>query len=286
VTISDGVAKRDVIVRRPSADLDDESSPLERARAEFEVISTLSQTLGAAEGERTAGGTRYAVPRLLMYDEPNATLVFERADGRSLSGILRKERTSRPTLEAVRKAGTWLRLMQNHTMSHGDGRYVLTAVVYLALRDLGLACAAEPSLRSLHTGITDRIHELETRVAENPVRVVGQHGDFRADNIYIGDHRVDVTSFSRFREGLPLEDIAQFLLDLEIACDLPFRHVRAIQLREAFLAGYGMSYAEIDGEELQLLIIAKALQMLAHGGSESKETRAALRKIIRRSLAE
>jgi colanic acid/amylovoran biosynthesis glycosyltransferase len=286
VTISDGVAKRDVIVRRPSADLDDESSPLERARAEFEVISTLSQTLGAAEGERTAGGTRYAVPRLLMYDEPNATLVFERADGRSLSGILRKERTNRRTLEAVRKAGTWLRLMQNHTMSQGDGRYVLTAVVYLALRDLDLACAAEQSLRSLHTGITDRIRELETRVAENTVRVVGQHGDFRADNIYIGDKRVDVTSFSRFREGLPLEDIAQFLLDLEIACDLPFRHVRAIQLREAFLAGYGMSYAEIDGEELQLLTMAKALQMLAHGGSESKETRTALRKIIRRSLAE
>ncbi|HEY0160116.1 MAG TPA: glycosyltransferase [Thermoanaerobaculia bacterium] len=286
VTISDGVAKRDVIVRRPHADLDDESSPLERARAEFEVISTLAQTLGAAEGERTSSGTRYAVPRLLMYDEPNATLVFERADGRSLAGILRTERTNRRTLESVRKAGTWLRLMQAHTTAQGDGRYVLTAVVYLALRDLDLACAAERSLAALHSEIADRIHELEARVAENPVRVVGQHGDFRADNIYIGDSRVDVTSFSRFREGLPSEDIAQFLLDLEIACDLPFRHVRAIQLREAFLAGYGMSFAELDPDELQLLTLAKALHMLAHGGFESKETRAALRKIIRRSLAE
>jgi colanic acid/amylovoran biosynthesis glycosyltransferase len=286
VTLSDGVAKRDVIVRRPSGDLDDESSPLERARAEFEVMSTLSQTLGAAEGDRTLSGTRYSVPRLLMYDEPNATLVFERADGRSLSGVLATERVHRQVLEAVRKAGTWLRLMQVHTTAKGDGRYALTAVVYLALRDLDLACAADQSLRASHGEIADRIRELETIVAEEPVRVVGQHGDYRADNIYIGDHRVDVTSFSRFREGLALEDVAQFLLDLEIRCDLPLQHVRAMQLREAFLAGYGMSYAEIEGEELQLLTLAKALHMLAHSGSESKETRTALRKIIARSLAE
>ena len=286
VTLSDGVAKRDVIVRRPSADLDEESSPLERARAEFEVMSTLYQTLGAAEVDRTFAGTRYSVPRLLMYDEPNATLVFERADGRSLAGILKSERVHRHTLEAVRKAGTWLRLMQVHTMTKGDGRYALTAVVYLALRDLDLACAAEPSLRAMHGEIADRIRELEASVADEPVRVAGQHGDFRADNIYIGEHRVDVTGFSRYREGLPLEDVAQFLLDLEIRCDVPLRHVRAVQLRESFLAGYGMSYAEIEGEELQLLTIAKALHMLAHGGSESKETRAALRKILRRSLAE
>jgi Ser/Thr protein kinase RdoA (MazF antagonist) len=221
-----------------------------------------------------------------MYDEPNATLVYERADGRSLAGILKGERKQRSTLEAVRRAGTWLRLMQGHTAARGDGRYVLTAVVYLALRDLGLAAAADRSLIAIHTEIADRIRELETIVAETPVRVVGQHGDFRADNIYIGEQRVDVTGFSRFREGLPLEDVAQFLLDLEIRCDLPLQHVRAMQLREAFLAGYGMSYAEIEGEELQLLTIAKALHMLAHGGSESKRTRGALRKIIRRSLAE
>lgn len=286
VTISDGVSKRDVILRRPSADLDDESSPLERARAEFEVISTLSQTLGAAEGERTADGTRYAVPRLLMYDEPNATLVFERADGRSLAGVLSTERKKRSTLEAVRKAGTWLRLMQDHTASRGDGRYVLTAVVYLALRDLALAAAADRSVAAIHDEIADRIRALETIVADTPVRVVGQHGNYRADNIYIGDRRVDVTGFSHYREGLPLEDVAHFMLDLEIRCDLPMRHVRAMELRDSFLAGYGMSYAEIDSEELQLLTLAKALHMLAHGGADAKEARAALRKIIRRGLAE
>lgn len=288
VTISDGVAKRDVIVRRPRGDDEDETSPVARARAEFEVLSTLSQTLGATEADRsTAGGTRYAVPRLLMYDEPNATLVCERADGRSLAGILTAERTQRTTLEAVRKAGTWLRLMQSHTRGKaGDGRYALTAIVYLALRDLGLAAAADRSLAQWHAQIADKLRELESMVADAPVRVVGHHGDYRADNIYIGENRVDVTSFGAYREGLALEDVAQFLLDLELRTDLPFAHVRAMQLRESFLAGYGMSYAEIDGEELQLLTIAKALHMLAHCGSESEQTRTKLRNIIRRSIAE
>jgi glycosyltransferase involved in cell wall biosynthesis len=284
VTLSDGVGKRDVIVRRPNAAYDDEAAPLERARSEFEIISTLSQTLGAAEGERTSGGTRYSVPRLLMFDEPNAALVLERADGSSLAGILKTQRVRRSVLESLRKAGTWLRLMQTHTTSPGDGRNVLTAIVFLAQRDLGLAAAADSTIAKMHQDIIDRLVDLEAAVAEEPVRIVGQHGAFRPDNIYIGDNRVDVTSFSRYRDGLPLEDVAQFLIDLEICYDTAFRRLEAIELREAFLAGYGRSYGEIDSDELQLLMLTKALHMLANVGSESRSTRAALKDIIRRSL--
>jgi colanic acid/amylovoran biosynthesis glycosyltransferase len=279
VTISDGVAKRDVIVRQPASDYED-VSPLECARHEFEVISTLSQTLGQHEGERTAGGTRYTVPRLLMFDEPNAALVVERADGRSLAAIVNAPR--RGAGDALRKAGTWLRLMQQHT-ADGEGRNILTAIVYLALRDLNLAAAAERSLAREHEHIVERIQELESRISEHRVTAVGQHGDYRPDNIFIGVNRVDVTSFGSFREGLPLEDVAQFLLDLELRTGSGRRMVK---LRESFLAGYGAAYDDLDRDALRLFTITKALHMLAHGGHESPRARKTLQKIIRRSLAE
>lgn len=281
VTISDGVAKRDVIVRQPASDYED-VTPLECARHEFEVISTLTQTLSAHEGERTATGTRYTVPRLLMFDEPHAALVIERADGRSLAAIVDAPR--RGAGDALRKAGMWLRLMQEHTLGDRDGRNILTAVVYLALRDLNLAAAADRSLASAHDRIMETLHELESRISEEPVPAVGQHGDYRPDNIFIGVGRVDVTNFGAYREGLQLEDVAQFLLDLELRFDTFLGHRRIAKLRESFLAGYGTAYGDLDRDALRLFTITKALHMLAHRGHESPRAQKTLRKIIRRSL--
>jgi colanic acid/amylovoran biosynthesis glycosyltransferase len=283
VTISDGVAKRDVIVRQPSSDYED-MSPLEYARHEFEVISTLSQTLAAHENERTSSGTRYTVPRLLMFDEPNAAIVVERADGRSLAAIVHAPR--RGAGDALRKAGTWLRLMQEHTRTPGDGRNILTAIVYLALRDLNLAAAANRWLAREHDEIVEAIQELESRLSENPVTAVGQHGDYRPDNIFIGVGRVDVTSFGAYREGMPLEDVAQFLLDLELRFDSFLGRRKVAKMRESFLAGYGSAYDDLDRDQLRLFTITKALHMLAHCGHESSRAQKTLRKIIRRSLGE
>lgn len=279
VTISDGVAKRDVIVRQPASDYED-VSPLEYARHEFEVISTLSQSLA----DRTSSGTRYTVPRLLMFDEPNAALVIERADGRSLAAIVDAPR--RGAGDALRKAGTWLRLMQEHTTAPGDGRNILTAIVYLALRDLNLAAAADRSLARAHDEIVECIQELEARISENPVTAVGQHGDYRPDNIFLGVGRVDVTNFGAYREGMPLEDVAQFLLDLELRFDSFLGRRRIAKMRESFLAGYGSAYDDLDRDTLQLFTITKALHMLAHCGHESGRAQKTLRRIIRRSLAE
>jgi aminoglycoside phosphotransferase (APT) family kinase protein len=249
VQISDGVDRRDVIVRRPRGE-----NALERLRTEFEVLSTLRESMG--------GDSKYTVPRLLMFDERHASLVFERADGRALTSCM-KEST-------LRETGAWLRTMQTHTRGDEDGRHLLTAVLFLAQRDLDLAAAGDPAVRRHHQKILERMQELEARVADKPLPVVGQHGNFRPHNIYIGEQRVSVTDFGAYREGLPAEDAAQLLL-----------FVDGPELRRAFFDGYGET---VDPDVLQLFTITKALETLARSGATARERRR-LRRVIGKAFA-
>jgi Ser/Thr protein kinase RdoA (MazF antagonist) len=182
---------------------------------------------------------QYTVPRLLMFDEPNAALVLERADGRALASCMRKD--------TLREAGAWLRTMQAQTRGDEDGRHILTAVLFLAQRDLDLAAAGDRTIRRHHQRLLERMRELESRVASKPLPVVGSHGSFLPHNIFLGEKRVFVIDFGAYREGLAMEDVAQMLL---FATD-----------REAFLAGYA---SPVDEDALQLCTITRALAMLAH----------------------
>lgn len=260
VAISDGASRKDLIVRRPRPSADGAESALERARAEFEVLSTLRQTMGPENLDQTRTSA-FTVPRLLMFDEPNAALVVERADGRSLASGL--------TASGLFKAGTWLRLMQTHTRGDDDGRHVLTAVLILAEHDLALAAAGDRAIARQHQAILERMRELEARLAADGVPVVGQHGNFEPHNVFIGERRVDVIDFGSYREGLPLEDVAQMLL-----------HVARPELRKAFLDGYG---GNVDEDGLQLFTLTKALRMLARGGADAAR-RKSLRQVIEKAL--
>lgn len=277
VTITDGIKTREVIVRQ-HRDIDDESSPFDRARKEFEVLSTLRQSM-SAEAPETTNGIAFTVPRVVMFDEPHAALVVERADGTSLARHLRSSRTKRHA-GPLRKAGAWLRAMQEQTRSDDDGRHVLTATVLLAMRDLDLAAMADPSLRGIHGRIMDTIRSLEAKLAARPLPAVGQHGDYRPEHIFIGDRRVDVIDFGCYREGLPFEDVAQMLMHLEL------RFGRKVaKASRLFLEGYG---GRIDEDQLRLFAITKALHLSAHGtngdGFRAARQRRALRKIIMRSI--
>ncbi|HEX2059756.1 MAG TPA: phosphotransferase, partial [Thermoanaerobaculia bacterium] len=280
VTITDGITKRDVIVRRPREN-DDDDPPVVRARNEFEVLSMLRQTL--PENHDLTNAIRYTVPRLLMFDEPNAALVVERADGKSLAGSLHDSRRNVP---ALRRAGIWLHALQANTRSSDDGRHILTAVVLLALRDLDLAAAGDRVLRRQREEIIERLRRLESIVAQRPLPAVGQHGDYSPENIFIGDHRVDVIDFGRYREGLPLEDVAHMLLHLELRFWRWPASRTLPRLRRAFLDGYldGSGERVIDEEALQLFTLCKALQLLARGGATRGE-RHVLRNVIARTLS-
>jgi len=260
VAISDGVNRQDVVVRRPRASADDGETAIDRARAEFEVLSTLRQSM-EADPLRETRSTAFTVPRLLMFDEPNATLVVERADGRSLRSALASHGMS--------MAGRWLRRMQEQTRSEEDGRHVLTAAVILAQRDLDLAAAGDRHIARDRDAILDCMRTLESRLAEKRLPVVGQHGNFLPDNVFLGERRVVVVDFGCYREGLPLEDVAEMLL-----------HVSQPELRKAFLDGYG---GTIDDDALRLFTLTKAVRMLARGGADRSQ-RKRLRKIVLRAL--
>lgn len=265
VTITDGITRQDVIVRQPRAE-GGEAPLLERARAEVEVLSMLHDLMEA----------EHSVPRLLMFDEPNHALVTARADGKSLAGIIAEARTRgiARLVSALRRAGAWLSVMQSHTRSDEDARHVLTAVVVLALRDLELAVAGDPFVRRHRDAIIERLRTLEGRVAERALPLVGHHGDYAPDNIFIGERRVEVIDFSSYREGLPIEDVAQLLVHIEL-CAFPLRR-HLSKLRRALLDGYGA----IDDDQLQLFTVTKTLQTLARRGATDRWQRKMLHPLL------
>jgi glycosyltransferase involved in cell wall biosynthesis len=261
VTISDGVAKQDVIVRQHCGPTPEAAQ--ERARHEFEVLSTLRQSIPEDTG--------WTMPRLLMFDEPSAALVVERADGKSLAGIL-AEGGAR-VAQALRRTALWLRFLQEKTSgTQEDRRHLVSGVVFLALQDLELAGAADRLLVRHRQRIADRLRALEGPVAELPHHVTGHHGNFIPENIFIGSRRVDVVDFSNYREGLPLEDVAEMLLHLQLRGTSGHRR--------AFTEAYGR---DLNPQALELFTLTRALHWLARRGVTRAE-RTKLRKIILRSL--
>jgi len=109
-------------------------------------------------------------------------------------------------------------------------------------------------------------------VAELPQHVTGHHGNFIPENIFIGSRRVDVVDFSNYREGLPLEDVAEMLLHLELR--------GANGHRRTFLDAYG---SHADPQALELFTLTRTLHWLARRGVTRAE-RKKLRTIILRSL--
>jgi glycosyltransferase involved in cell wall biosynthesis len=291
VTASDGIAKRDVVVHLAPLNAGAEANA--RNRTQFEALSVLLQSMGNERARTPSGETiTYSVPRLLMYDEAHSAVVIERADGRSLHGLVRESGwLSHPSrlAVAVRRAGTWLRMMQEQTRGDEDSRHVRTAVVLLALNDVELAAAADTVVRRNRELIREQLRRLENSLSSHSTRVVGHHGSFRPRNIFIGERRVDVVDFGLYREGLPLEDVAQFLIELEIQLRTPFARRQLPRLQREFLHGYSPA-AAINEQSLRLCSLTKALEMLARCDDDLPRLQAwrrrrALHRIITRNLS-
>ncbi|HEY2322371.1 MAG TPA: glycosyltransferase, partial [Thermoanaerobaculia bacterium] len=215
VTITDGVARREVIVKKH---LERSGEPrLARIRAEHEH-AMLRRMRSEMMFSVTNHGTAYTVPKVLLFDEARSTLVLARARGQSISSMLRRTRggagTVRRLAPAMRRAGLWLQFMHDQTRTSLDGRSSFHSMMREAERDLALAAAADWPVRQFHDMILSRLQKLESELADRPWFAVAHHGDYAPSNVFIGESTVDVVGFDDSREGLPLEDVAHFLLHL------------------------------------------------------------------------
>jgi glycosyltransferase involved in cell wall biosynthesis len=276
VTITDGVARRDVIVKKHLARSGEPRMARLRAQHEHAMLERMRSEMMFSVTNR---GTVYTVPRMLLFDEPRSAFVLARARGQSIASMLRRARGSHAVLRpAVSRAGMWLQFMQEQTQSHHDGRGALAALLRDARRDLALAAAIDWPVRKAYGAIAARLESFEPLFDGRALTVVAHHGDYAPSNVFITEGRVEVVGFDDSRDGLPLEDIAHFILHLRFATR------NSADLSRAFLDGCG----GVDEQELKLFTLARALQLLARGSATKAELRQkrSHRNVLRRAIVE
>lgn len=281
VTITDGITRRDVIVKKH---LERSGEPrLARIRAEHEH-AMLRRMRSEMMFSVTNRGTIYSVPKMLLFDEARSAFVLARARGQSVLSMLRRARGKgavKRLSPAMRRSGMWLRFLHDQTKTDGDGRAAFTSLLREAERDLALAAAIDWPVRQFQDVILARLQKFEAAFAGREWPVVAHHGDYAPSNIFIGEITVDVVGFDDSRDGLPLEDVAHFLLHLR------FVSRRHAELTVPFLEGVG----GVDAEELKLFMLVRALQLLARGSAtsadlaRSRRNRNALRRAIMEALS-
>ncbi|HVG06718.1 MAG TPA: glycosyltransferase [Thermoanaerobaculia bacterium] len=253
---------QDVVVKVQRSRPGESRPPRERARHEHEVLDLLHRLFASNPG--------FSVPRPLGLLEDEAAVVMERCSGSGLDEVIRRERSaSGPEWEALavalRRAGRWLRLFQGHTRSEGDAGP--EALLARASADLA---ACRRTMR-LPRGLEARLERLGGRIG--PAHLVGHHGDFWPGNLYVDQKCVQAIDFEGFREGLPCEDAAYFLVHLQPFFAWPGLRGRGEQAAAAFLEGW-LDGDALDQAALDLCLLAKALQVLAQGKEGGRQRRA------------
>jgi len=249
---SDGRRGRDLVFkvqRTPPA--------AESARREYQALRLLHGVFSPHPG--------FGVPRPLRLD--GTTVLMEPCRGRPLDAIVREARRAparqAPLDSALRRTGRWLRLLQEGTAGDGSAREALEALLARARRDIE-TCVGRGLSRRAARAIAERLDPLAAAIAPRALRLVGHHADFWPGNVFVEEERVEVIDFEGFGRGLPYEDAAYFLVELELFYAYPLLH-RSFRARAAaFLEGY-LASAGLDAAGFELSRRAKALQILAQG---------------------
>jgi aminoglycoside phosphotransferase (APT) family kinase protein len=137
----------------------------------------------------------------------------------------------------------------------------LDALLHEAAKDL------ERSTGSLLTESQARLVRRRLRAGEDRTSLdlsslCLHHGDFWPGNVFIDDDETTVIDFEGWREGLPLEDVAYFTLQLELSFPFPLLRKRGGRYSAVFLETY-VGADRIDSKLYGLCRVAKALQILS-----------------------
>jgi Ser/Thr protein kinase RdoA (MazF antagonist) len=262
---------RDVIVKQHRPETDAVRSAGTRARYEHDVLRALRDV-----------HPDYSVPRPLLVDEPLGAIVIERACGRALDVQIREGKRSEAGADRLvallRRAGTWLRLMQQHTRTSDDAGPLLHEIVARAMSDLETIAANDWLIRIRRKRIARALETLAQRLQSD---VTGHHGDYWPGNIFMDETRVEVIDFEGYRLGLPIEDVAYFLVQLDLL--FPRFRRRLPRLRAAFLDGYFHSEPP-DQHALRLFTLTKTLYALGRdpGAAHALPLRLWIRHMQRR----
>jgi glycosyltransferase involved in cell wall biosynthesis/Ser/Thr protein kinase RdoA (MazF antagonist) len=232
--VSNGARPRGVVLKVHRTFAGESAPPAERARREFDALARLQS---AFAGRRGIG-----VPRPLELD--GDALLMEPGRGERLDALLRATRWSADPARAaavataVRRAGLWLRLFHRATAREAPAAGALERLVAGARADLESAAAGAPGSPWARR-VALSIDLLARRAAEQARRLVGLHGDFWPGNVLVSDDEVQVIDLEGFGESLPAEELAGFVVQLELYCCYPGLAAARASLRAAFLAGYG-----------------------------------------------
>jgi Ser/Thr protein kinase RdoA (MazF antagonist) len=161
----------------------------------------------------------------------------------------------------VRRAALWLKTFQAQKRRPADGGKVLNDLLHRSGDDLE-RCIASGLIASEARLVRERLRTCGDRASLDLSIVCLHHGDFWPGNVFIDGDEVRVIDFEGWREGLPLEDAAYFILQLELFFPLPLFQRPGRRYTAAFLETY-IGGAPFDAGLYRLCRITKALQILS-----------------------
>jgi colanic acid/amylovoran biosynthesis glycosyltransferase len=278
--VANGRVPHEVVLKIHKSRKGESRPPLERARKEFELLHAL----------RDAAVNGSSVPRPLYLDEKGAGVLMESCRGEPLDVLIRTGRFTRGAspnsdlTSAVRRTGTWLRNFQETTTGGGNPAGALDRLVETCTHHLE-ECRGNLLPASAAKAVRFQLDALKTRLAPASLRLTKTHQDFWPGNVFVADEIVEVIDFEGTDEGLPYEDVAYFLVQLEQFFPGPILRSQFRPLGAAFLAGYLPHNHGFDWTAYELCRIASALKILRMtpkraGGLRAHWRRRMLRGII------
>jgi glycosyltransferase involved in cell wall biosynthesis len=258
---ADGRRVRELVLKMHRTRPGESRPAVERAKHEYEVLARLERCFSS---DGTGGsGIALRTPRPFALRGSDASILMERCAGDRLDDVIRHGRRGAEALSSLERAaewaGRWVHRLQDVTRRPDPAAAdrAWDGLIDGALRDL----AASPG-RTLSAGaaaaIRGRLEGLRGRLPPG-VWLVGCHGDLSPGNIFVAPASIAVVDFEGFHEGLPWEDVAYFLLHLELYFAAAGRRAHVARLRRAFLAASGVEPDPVAFELCRAVAAVRAL---------------------------